>query len=219
MINCNSRSSNFIIWCRVGIEIPKVEVRFENLSIEGDAYVGTRALPTLLNSSLNMIEGIIGMIGLTPSKKIVVKILQDKSGIAKPSRLTLLLGPPESGKITLLKALAAKFDYDLRRISSYISHDLHYGEMTVRETLDFLGQCLGVGTRYDLLVELSRREKAAGIKPDAEIDAFMKATTMDGQETNLITDYVLKIIELYICADIVVGDEMRKVSLVDKRSV
>ncbi|KAF4388699.1 hypothetical protein G4B88_018976 [Cannabis sativa] len=30
----------------VGIEIPKVEVRFENLSIEGDAYVGTRALPT-----------------------------------------------------------------------------------------------------------------------------------------------------------------------------
>ena len=41
---------------RVGIEIPKVEVRFQNLSIEGDAYVGTRALPTLLNSSLNMIE-------------------------------------------------------------------------------------------------------------------------------------------------------------------
>ena len=40
----------------MGIEIPKVEVRFENLSIEGDAYVGTRALPTLLNSSLNMVE-------------------------------------------------------------------------------------------------------------------------------------------------------------------
>lgn len=41
---------------RVGIEVPKVEVRYENLSIEGDAYVGTRALPTLLNSSLNFIE-------------------------------------------------------------------------------------------------------------------------------------------------------------------
>ncbi|KAM6576200.1 hypothetical protein CsatB_028037 [Cannabis sativa] len=214
---------------RVGIEIPKVEVRFENLSIEGDAYVGTRALPTLLNSSLNMIEGIIGMIGLTPSKKRVVKILQDVSGIAKPSRLTLLLGPPGSGKTTLLKALAAKLDYDLRvtgkvtycghefkefvpqRTSSYISqHDLHYGEMTVRETLDFSGRCLGVGTRYDLLVELSRREKAAGIKPDAEIDAFMKATAMEGQETSLITDYVLKILGLDICADIMVGDEMRR---------
>lgn len=40
----------------MGIEIPKIEVRFQNLSVEGDAYVGTRALPTLLNSSLNAIE-------------------------------------------------------------------------------------------------------------------------------------------------------------------
>lgn len=65
--------------------------------------------------------------------------------------------------------------------------------MTVRETLDFAGRCLGVGTRYDILLELSRREKEAGIKPDPEIDAFMKATAMVGQETSLITDYVLKV--------------------------
>lgn len=45
--------------------------------------------------------------------------------------------------------------------------------MTVRETLDFAGRCLGVGTRYQLLTELSRHEKDAGIKPDPEIDAFM----------------------------------------------
>lgn len=42
--------------CRVGIEIPKIEVRFEKLSIEGDVYVGSRALPTLLNATLNTIE-------------------------------------------------------------------------------------------------------------------------------------------------------------------
>ena len=41
---------------RVGVEIPKIEVRFEHLSIEGDAYVGTRALPTLLNFTMNFIE-------------------------------------------------------------------------------------------------------------------------------------------------------------------
>ena len=41
---------------RVGVEIPKIEVRFEHLSVEGDAYVGTRALPTLLNSTMNFIE-------------------------------------------------------------------------------------------------------------------------------------------------------------------
>lgn len=41
---------------RVGIDIPKVEIRFQNLSVEGEAYVGTRALPTLLNTTLNAIE-------------------------------------------------------------------------------------------------------------------------------------------------------------------
>ncbi|KAL9171408.1 hypothetical protein ABFS82_04G206600 [Erythranthe guttata] len=214
---------------RVGIDIPKIEVRFQNVSIEGDAYVGTRALPTLINSTLNTLEAALGMIGLSPSKKRVVKILQDISGIVKPSRMTLLLGPPGSGKTTLLKALAGKPDDDMRvsgkitycghefhefvpqRTCAYISqHDLHYGEMTVRETLDFSGRCLGVGTRYEMLVELSRREKEAGIKPDPEIDAFMKATALIGQETSLITDYVLKILGLDICADIMVGDDMRR---------
>ncbi|KAK0591662.1 hypothetical protein LWI29_030061 [Acer saccharum] len=214
---------------RVGIEVPKIEVRYENLSVEGDAYVGTRALPTLLNYSLNAIEGLLGFFKLFPSKKINVKILQDVSGIVKPSRITLLLGPPGSGKTTLLQALAGKSDKTLRvsgsvtycghelhefipqRTCAYISqHDLHHGEMTVRETLDFSGRSMGVGTRYELLAELSRREKQAGIKPDPEIDAFMKATAMEGQETSLVTDYVLKILGLDICADIMVGDDMRR---------
>ncbi|KAI4352598.1 hypothetical protein L6164_006834 [Bauhinia variegata] len=99
---------------RVGIESPKIEVRFEHLSVEGDAYIGTRALPTLLNSALNVTEGVLGLIKLLPSKKRTVKILKDVSGILKPSRMTLLLGPPGSGKTTLLKALAGKMDRDLR---------------------------------------------------------------------------------------------------------
>ncbi|CAO2824077.1 unnamed protein product [Amaranthus hypochondriacus] len=214
---------------KVGLDIPTIEVRYEHLSVEGDVHVGNRALPTLLNSTINSIEAILGLVGLAPSKKKTLKILQDVSGIVKPSRMTLLLGPPGAGKTTLLLALAGKLDKDLKvsgkitycgheltefvpqRTCAYISqNDLHNGEMTVRETLDFSGRCLGVGTRYELLAELSRREKQAGIKPDPEIDAFMKATAMPGQEASLVTDYVLKILGLDICADIIVGNEMAR---------
>ncbi|CAI0544422.1 unnamed protein product, partial [Linum tenue] len=139
------------------------------------------------------LQGVLKIIGLSSSKKTTVKILQDVSGIVKPSRLTLLLGPPGSGKTTLLKALAGKLDKNLKvsgeitycghdftefipqRTSAYISqHDLHYGEMTVRETLEFSRRCLGVGSRQMMLEELLRREKTAGIVPNFDVDAFMK---------------------------------------------
>ncbi|KAI8569216.1 hypothetical protein RHMOL_Rhmol02G0261700 [Rhododendron molle] len=170
---------------------------------------------------------VLGLFRLAPSKKRKIQILKDVSGIVKPSRMTLLLGPPNAGKTTLLLALAGKLDQDLRlsgkvtycgrelnefvpqRTCAYISQlDLHYGGMSVRETLDFSGRCFGVGTRYEMLVELSRREKEAGIKPDPEIDAFMKATAVSGQETSLVTDYIIKILGLDLCANILVGDEM-----------
>ncbi|XP_019101287.1 PREDICTED: ABC transporter G family member 34-like [Camelina sativa] len=214
---------------RVGIEVPKIEVRYENVSVEGDVRSASRALPTLFNVTLNTIESILGLFHLLPSKKKKIQILKGISGIVKPSRMTLLLGPPSSGKTTLLQALAGKLDDTLQmsgritycghefrefvpqKTCAYISqHDLHFGEMTVRETLDFSGRCLGVGTRYQLLTELSRREREAGIKPDPEIDAFMKSISISGQETSLVTDYVLKILGLDICADVLAGDVMRR---------
>ncbi|XP_061340257.1 ABC transporter G family member 39-like isoform X2 [Gastrolobium bilobum] len=214
---------------RVGIEVPKIEVRYENLSVEGDVYVGSRALPTLLNATLNIVESMLGLFHLAPSKKKEIQILKNVSGIVKPSRMTLLLGPPGAGKTTLLLALAGKLDRNLRdygritycgheltefvpqKTCAYISqHDLQFGQMTVREILDFSGRCLGVGTRYEMLVELSRRERDAGINPDPEIDAFVKAIALSGQKTSLVTDYVLKILGLDICADIMVGDDMRR---------
>lgn len=66
--------------------------------------------------------------------------------------------------------------------------------MTVRETLDFAGRCLGVGVRYQMLAELLRREKESGIIPDPDIDAFMKATSLAGQKSSLETDYILKVL-------------------------
>ncbi|XVF24909.1 hypothetical protein REPUB_Repub13aG0168300 [Reevesia pubescens] len=98
-----------------------------------------------------------------------------------------------------------------KKTSAYISqNDVHVGEMTVKETLDFSARCQGVGTRYDLLSELARREKDAGIFPEADVDLFMKATAMEGVESSLITDYTLKLLGLDICKDIIVGDEMHR---------
>ncbi|XP_062114590.1 uncharacterized protein LOC133825697 [Humulus lupulus] len=57
---------------------------------------------------------ILGSVGLFPSKKTKIQILKDVSRRVKPSRMTLLLGPPGARKMTLLLALAGKLDQDLR---------------------------------------------------------------------------------------------------------
>nr|QIS68420.1 pleiotropic drug resistance protein 1 [Lycium barbarum] len=212
---------------RVGIDLPSIEVRYEHLNIDADAYAGSRALPTFINFMTNFVETLLNSLHILPSKKRQITILKDISGMIKPCRMTLLLGPPSSGKTTLLLALAGKLDPALKvtgkvtynghelhefvpqRTAVYISqHDLHIGEMTVRETLEFSARCQGVGSRFEMLAELSRREKAANIKPDPDIDVYMKAAATEGQEANVVTDYVLKILGLDICADTMVGDEM-----------
>ncbi|XP_020248673.1 ABC transporter G family member 31 isoform X1 [Asparagus officinalis] len=143
--------------------------------------------------------------------------------------MTLLLGPPSSGKTTLLLALAGRLGSALQmsgkitynghglnefvpqRTSAYVSQqDWHAGEMTVRETLEFSGRCQGVGIKYDMLTELARREKDLGIKPDEDLDIFMKAVSLEGKQTGLVVEYILKILGLDICADTLVGDEMIK---------
>ncbi|MCH96477.1 pleiotropic drug resistance protein 1-like, partial [Trifolium medium] len=179
--------------CRVGLDFPTIEVRFEHLNVEAEARVGSRALPTILNFSINLLEGFVNFFHLIPSRKKPLTVLHDVSGIIKPKRMTLLLGPPSSGKTTLLLALAGRLGKDLnlsgrvayndhgmeefvpQRTSAYISQtDLHIGELTVRETLAFSARCQGIGTRYDMLAELSRREKAENIKPDPDLDIYMK---------------------------------------------
>ncbi|KAE9459463.1 hypothetical protein C3L33_08630, partial [Rhododendron williamsianum] len=155
---------------RVGIVLPNIEVRFQNLSVDAEAYVGSRALPTIFNFFFNAFQ-------------LPLAILHDVSGIIKPGRLTLLLGPPSSGKTTLLLALAGELDPGLKvsgnitynghgmnefvpqRASAYISqHDLHLGELT--------------------------------------------AVSLEGERASLMTDYIIKILGLDVCADSLVGDAM-----------
>ncbi|KAJ0865543.1 putative ABC transporter, AAA+ ATPase domain, ABC-2 type transporter, ABC-transporter [Helianthus annuus] len=212
---------------RVGIDLPTIEVKFEHLTVEADVKTGSRALPSFINFHIDIFEMFLSLFRLLPNSNKHITILDDISGIVKPSRMTLLLGPPSSGKTTFLLALAGKLDKELKtsgkvtynghelhefvpeRTSAYISqNDVHIGEMTVRETLAFSARCQGVGTRYEMLTELSRREKDANIKPDPDIDVFMKAAASEGQEASVVTDYTLKLLGLDICADTMVGDQM-----------
>ncbi|KAK7839281.1 abc transporter g family member 40 [Quercus suber] len=154
---------------RVGLELPTIEVRFEHLNVEAEVYIGSRALPTIFNFFVNMLE-------------FLGRVTYNGHGME---------------------------EFVPQRTSAYISqHDLHIGEMTVRETLAFAARCQGVGQRYEILAELLRREKAANIKPDPDIDIYMKAAALEGLETSIVTDYVIKILGLEVCADTIVGDEM-----------
>ncbi|KAH9780006.1 ABC transporter G family member 37 [Citrus sinensis] len=213
---------------RVGVQLPTVEVRFKNLGVEAECeVVSGKPLPTLWNATKSMLTGFTNLFGLKQEAKM--KILKDVNGIIKPGRMTLLLGPPGCGKTTLLSALSGKLSHSLKvsgevsyngyrldefvpqKTSAYISqYDLHIAEMTVRETIDFSARCQGSGHRADILMEVIKLEKLAGIFPDPDVDAYMKAISAEGLENSLQTDYILKILGLDICADTMVGDPMRR---------
>ncbi|KAK9991984.1 hypothetical protein SO802_026969 [Lithocarpus litseifolius] len=127
-----------------------------------------------------------------------------------------------------------------QKTSAYISQsDRYLPQMTVRETIDFSACCQGVGSRAgkipcfvhvvinrvivhsypyvfpifhytDLMMEVSRRKKEAGIVPDPDIDTYMKAISVEGQKGNLQTEYVLKILGLDTCSDIMVRDALKR---------
>ncbi|KAK7289806.1 hypothetical protein RIF29_03766 [Crotalaria pallida] len=211
---------------RVGLEVPKVEVKYRNLTIGAEVQIGSRALPTLLNYARDSLEGFAAGLRITRPKRHSLTILNNINGVIEPGRMTLLLGPPGSGKTTLLKALAGKLDSNLKvdgsityngheqqefvvqRASAYISQtDNHIAELTVRETFDFANRCQG-SNDAEYVKKLERLEKEKNILPNPEIDAFMKASTIGGKRHSVMTDYVLKVLGLDICSDTIVGNDM-----------
>uniref|UniRef100_A0A0E0M013 ABC transporter domain-containing protein n=1 Tax=Oryza punctata TaxID=4537 RepID=A0A0E0M013_ORYPU len=138
---------------RVGIKLPTIEVRYENLNVEAESYVGRRGLPTILNTYVNILEGLGNTLRITPKKKKKISILRNVSGNIKPHRMTLLLGPPGSGKTSLLMAMA--------------------------------------GT----------------------LPSTVKAATTGEQKAEVVTNHILKMLGLDICADTIVGNNMLRAEM------
>lgn len=140
-------------------QLPTVQVEYRGLTIQTDALVGSAGTPSLLNSALRVVRLATLQGGLRTAP---LTVLDGVSGVLLPGRLTLLLGPPGSGKTVFLRALAGRLQYGKhlrmtgsikyngrdarefevhRTVGLVEQHDAHLPDLSVAETVKFAGRC------------------------------------------------------------------------------
>lgn len=62
----------------------------------------------------------------------------------------------------------------------------------------------------DLLAQIRKYEKEHDIEPDWNVHAFMKAQSIQGQQSSVATEYVIRMLGLDICADTICGNHMMR---------
>ncbi len=145
-----------------------------------------------------------------------VDILKGMTGMIRPGKMTLVMGPPGAGKTVFLKALSgilssgsAKLEGSIKyngvgpeeqqflvpKLVDYVDeNDVHSAIMTVRETFMFAGAASTAGEPID----------ATGMS-EADMEQFMA----DMKAGKFVKD-ILTMLGLQNCADTVVGDNMLK---------
>lgn len=176
----------------------RVEVEYHNLTVDADAQTGGSRNPSVWNAAKDLVYGLIPCNVAAMDQKMPVKLLDGVDGVIKPGRLTLLLGPPGSGKSVLLQALSGRLrqhkglrihgsikyngedvhDFVVQRTAGYVDqHDKHIPNMTVIETVNFAAQCQ---TPEENMVHI-----LAGVKEQLRHVRNKKSQTPDGDMDEL----------------------------------
>eukprot|EP00198_Chlamydomonas_reinhardtii_P008553 XP_001697890.1 ABC transporter [Chlamydomonas reinhardtii] len=221
---------------RVGMSFPGVEVRWRGLTVEADVPMGSSKVPTLASAALSILRGCVAPFMLSRSGDASLThrrvLLNNVDGVLRPGRMCLMLGPPGSGKTTLMKTLAAQLhktysslrftgsvtyngktpgtDFVAERAATYVSQqDTHIAEMTVAETLSFASESLGPGLSKQLYDVMRARELEAGVEPDPDLERLWVATFTQSRK-NVLVEMFAKLLGLDHVMDTVVGDELLK---------
>ncbi|GIL82508.1 hypothetical protein Vretifemale_11338 [Volvox reticuliferus] len=220
---------------RYNVSMPAVTVEYRNLTVRTDALMGSAGLPTVGNSLLSFMKGLVCM----KQKTVDHAILDKLSGVIRPGRPTLLLGPPASGKSTLLKVLAGRYrngnnlritgellyngctqnEFVVERTAAYVDqHDNHIPILSVIETLEFAHTCqLGThGDGFNLPAELRKaardaRERGNQIEPpktDGMTDEDMLKLLDETFGSGVNTLGAMRVMGISHCANTPVGDAM-----------
>ncbi|KAL4527487.1 hypothetical protein Ndes2526B_g08823 [Nannochloris sp. 'desiccata'] len=176
---------------------PSVEVEYKNLHIVADALVGSGSNPSVWNSFKSLGSKLLCLGGLETRP---MTILDGVSGVLKPGNLTLLLGPPGSGKSVMMQALSGRLhlhkglrqsglikyngvDMDsfvVQRTAGLVDqYDQHIPNLTVAETVKFAADCqIGAESQINTLVAVDKAvmEARQQAKEEASAAASFNAT-------------------------------------------
>mmetsp|Transcript_3150 Transcript_3150/g.11213 ORF Transcript_3150/g.11213 Transcript_3150/m.11213 type:complete len:492 (-) Transcript_3150:3182-4657(-) len=210
---------------KCGFNIPTVEIRTCNLTVETDALVGSSAVRNVLSSLYQ--DTVDCCVGETSQP---LTILKDVNIVLKPGTATLLLGPPGAGKSALLQCLGGKMvPSNVLRVSGSVLYngrstkefqvpstvgyvhqvDNHEPVLTVRETIRFAGKCRG-----NKIQQLFAEELRKCLKKDPhfldEHDEQWKQNLLHAFSAGVQDEVTIAMLGLSNCADTIVGDELTR---------